>query len=433
MTVQFLDAPPLPPLPREFRERYYDLEKAMFAAPRSEKLSAFRTFVRYVAGMVCKDFPQTAACEWVQVSAESSGLFVAYDEEQVQHELAAGFREPIKPIDGELDSPDGPAANDRIYTEARPRWQRQVLSASELRTMKFDPVHYTVPGFIPHGVTILAAKPKAGKSWLMLDVCIAVAAGRFTLGQLRPSEGDVLYLALEDSKRRLQGRVDKLLTPFGAEWPARLEFGTEWKKLHEGGLDDLAQWCDQHPNARLIVIDILERVRRPDPGGKQRPYALDYEAIATLQPLAHKHNLSVVVVTHLRKNESDDPFDTVSGTLGLTGAADTLLVLQKTTAGVTLHAVGRDIDASSTAVQFDKTTCRWTILGAAAEVQLSDERRKILAALRESVEPLGPKAIAKAVGSKEGTIRVTLGRMVEDGEIQKVGRAMYIPVASVTL
>ena len=78
------------------------------------------------------------------------------------------------------------------------------------------------------------------------------------------------------------------------------------------------------------MIDILERVRKPDPAGKQRPYALDYEAIAMLQPLAHKHNLSIVVVTHLRKNESDDPFDTVSGTLGLTGAADTLLILQKT-------------------------------------------------------------------------------------------------------
>jgi hypothetical protein len=405
----------------------------MLAAPSSEKLSAFRMFVRYVAGMVCAEFPQTAASEWAQVTAESSGLLVAYDEDQIQSEIAAGFREPIRPINGEIDSLEGPAASDPIETEARPRWQRQVVSASELRTMKFDPVHYTVPGFIPHGVTILAAKPKAGKSWLMLDVCIAVAAGRATLGQLRPSEGDVLYLALEDSKRRLKGRVDKILTPFGAEWPARLEFATEWKKLHEGGLDDLTQWCDRHPNARLIVIDILERVRRPDPGGKQRPYALDYEAIATLQPLAHKHNLSVVVVTHLRKNEGDDPFDTVSGTLGLTGAADTLLILQKTTSGVTLHAVGRDIDGSSTAVQFDKNTCRWTILGSAAEISLSDERRKILAALRESAEPLAPKAIAEAVRSKEGTVRVTLGRMVQDGEIEKVGRALYIPVASVTL
>src|SRR5262249_36243895 len=155
--------------------------------------------------------------------------------------------------------------------------------------------------------------------------------------------------------------------PVSAGWPKRLEFATEWKRLHEGGLEDLQQWCAQHPNARLIVIDILERVRKPDPNGRQRPYALDYEAIAMLQPLAHKYNRSIVVVTHLRKNEGDDPFDAVSGTLGLTGAADTLLVLQKTANGITLHAVGRDIQGSSLSVQFDQSTCRWTILGSAQE------------------------------------------------------------------
>jgi AAA domain len=421
MEIQFVEPPSLPP---ERAEKLRQILDDVRVAPPSEKLSAFGRAARRTAReIVGPTYSLREAVDRLQATAEAHGLVEEFGENTIQSELATAFEKPI--LNDELDAR-------AIEENVRPAFQNHITKASELRSMKFDPVHYTVPGFIPHGVTILAAKPKAGKSWLMLDVCIAVAAGRLTLGQLKPSDGDVLYLALEDSKRRLQGRVDKLLTPFGAEWPARLEFATEWKKLHEGGLEDLAQWCGQHPNARLIVIDILERVRKPDPGGKQRPYALDYEAIATLQPLAHKYNLSVVVVTHLRKNESDDPFDTVSGTLGLTGAADTLLVLQKTTAGVTLHAVGRDIDGSSTAVQFDKSTCRWTILGAAAEVRLSDERRKILTALRESAEPLGPKAIAKAVGSKEGTVRVTLGRMVEDGEIQKVGRAMYIPVASVT-
>jgi len=422
---QFVDTHPLPPLPREIRETFYSLESAMLGAPSSEKIPALRDFVRRVAGLVCERFSQRAANDWIWNAAEGAGLFVAYDEEQIDREIRAGLNEPIKPADDDLDAnkPDPSRA-----------WQGRIISASELQAMTIDPVQYTVPGLIPHGVTILAAKPKTGKSWLLLDVCIAVATPRFTLGELKPCEGEVLNLALEDSKRRLQGRMDKLLSPFKADWPKRLHFATEWKRLHEGGLDDLKRWCDHHQNARLIGIDILERVRRPDPAGKQRPYALDYEAIAMLQPLAHERNLSVVVVTHLRKGESDDPFDTISGTLGLTGAADTSLILQKTTSGTTLHATGRDIETKSLAVNFDKSSCRWTILGSAQEIRLSEERRKILAALRETAEPLGPKAIAQVVGSKEGTIRTTLGRMVEDGEVTKHGHGLYkSAVAPVTL
>jgi hypothetical protein len=34
-----------------------------------------------------------------------------------------------------------------------------------------------------------------GQSWLMLDLALAVASSRETLGSVRPVEGDVLYLA----------------------------------------------------------------------------------------------------------------------------------------------------------------------------------------------------------------------------------------------
>lgn len=67
---------------------------------------------------------------------------------------------------------------------AEPSWKAKAISASELRLKKFPPVQYVLPGFIPEGVTILASKPKVGKSWLALDLCLAVAAGRFTMGAL---------------------------------------------------------------------------------------------------------------------------------------------------------------------------------------------------------------------------------------------------------
>jgi RecA-family ATPase len=61
-----------------------------------------------------------------------------------------------------------------------------------------------VPDLIQEGLTIIAGKPKIGKSWLALDICIAISAGRYCLGERKPVEGDVLYAAMEDNPRRLQ-------------------------------------------------------------------------------------------------------------------------------------------------------------------------------------------------------------------------------------
>src|SRR5215210_144378 len=85
-----------------------------------------------------------------------------------------------------------------------------ISSAAELRRKEFPPIRYVVPGYIAEGCTLLAGRPKLGKSWLMLDVGLAVAAGRICLGETACEQGDVLYLALEDNERRLQRRIDRV-------------------------------------------------------------------------------------------------------------------------------------------------------------------------------------------------------------------------------
>src|SRR4051812_49260965 len=63
--------------------------------------------------------------------------------------------------------------------EAKLTWRDSCYSAAELRSRTFPPVAFCVPDLIPEGLTLIAGKPKIGKSWLALDVCIAVALGRF--------------------------------------------------------------------------------------------------------------------------------------------------------------------------------------------------------------------------------------------------------------
>jgi AAA domain len=305
------------------------------------------------------------------------------------------------------------------------KWRGRIVDATKLQHMEFPPLKFVLPGLIPEGAALLVSRPKLGKSWLVLDLAIATAASRFTLGNLKPSSGAVLYLALEDGKRRLQRRITKLLPTFSDSWPEPLKIATEWPRADQGGLADIEAWIVATPDARLVIVDTLAQFRKAL-NGKTQPYADDYAAISGLQKLASKHNIAIIIVHHDRKAEADDVFDTVSGTLGLTGAADTILIMKRQAGAVGFYVRGRDIEDLEKALQFTKGTCKWKILGEAAEVFRSEERNRVIAALREAGEALSVAEIMEAAGIRtRGAADMLLLRMRRDGELRKSGRGKY--------
>jgi hypothetical protein len=149
-------------------------------------------------------------------------------------------------------------------------------------------------------------------------------------------------------------------------WPKRLTFLTGCPRLDEEGLELIEQWIASVPRPRLIQIDTLQKVRKPR-GNGQSLYEADYQAVAPLQELAGKRGIAIILVHHVRKEDAADPLDMVSGSTCLTGAADTILVLNRDSIGVTLYGRGRDIDEIEKAVSFDQVTGRWAIEGDADE------------------------------------------------------------------
>jgi hypothetical protein len=316
-------------------------------------------------------------------------------------------------------------------TETPKAWRDGLITAAQLQTKQFKPVRIILPDLIPEGVTLLAGKPKVGKSWLAYDVCLAAAdETRFVLGDKKPVHGDVLYLPLEDNQRRLKKRLDKILQ--GASAPARLHLHTEWKRMDQGGLEDIEEWITSVDNPRLIWIDTLAKLRAlPRPG--EPPYAADYRAIESVQKLAGKYGVGVVFNTHLRKMASeDDAFDEVSGTLGLTGAADTIIVMKRHSGMVKIHVRGRDIEEAEFAAEFNRTTCRWRIVGGADEVFRSQERQAIITALRDAKDKDGnraPLSVSEVMAATERTDRhpvdQMLSKMRKAGEVVIAGRGLY--------
>jgi hypothetical protein len=232
----------------------------------------------------------------------------------------------------------------------------RAVTAAELQERFFEPVRWVVHPYIPQGLTLIAAKPKIGKSWLMLGVAVAVAGGGFTLGDRKCVQGDVLYAALEDGERRLKERMAKV-SPLKGPWPERLTFWTEMQRLEEGGLEQIAAWAKSVSDPRLIILDTFAKVRSPK-GREESVYEADYRQAGALKKLADKIGVAIVVVHHTRKMDADDPLDAVSGSTGLTGAADTILVMKRESAGVVMYGRGRDIEEIEVAMEFQKDTCR---------------------------------------------------------------------------
>ncbi len=306
-------------------------------------------------------------------------------------------------------------------------WRDGLITAAELKTKQFKPVRIILPSLIPEGVTIVAGKPKIGKSWLALDVCLAVAdETRFVLGDKRPVHGDVLYLALEDNQRRLKKRVDKIVQ--GGCWPKPLEMHTEWRRVDQGGLDDIEAWCKSVKEPRLVWIDTLAKIR-PLGARNEQAYAGDYRAIEGLKRLAGQYGIGIAVNHHDRKMAADDVFDTVSGTLGLTGAADTIIVIKRQAGMMKIHVQGRDIESGEFAAEFDSKTCRWRIIGQAEEVFRSEQRQAILAALKEvAPESMTISDIMVATDRHDrNAIKVLLHKMRGDGEVVSVKGRYSLP------
>lgn len=216
----------------------------------------------------------------------------------------------------------------------------KTIDAVSLMKKQFQPLKMPVEGLIVEGLTLLCGAPKVGKSWLVLALCCAVAEGRTFLGKSTQA-GDVLYLALEDSQLRLQERFCKLgETPTGA-----LQFAIEASSLDGGLLSELTEWVHSVEKPVLIVIDTLQKIRGVAPA-RANAYAQDYKDLAKLKAFADEHHVAIVCIHHLNKlRDTDDSFNRVSGSTGVTGTADTTIIIERERGSdnATLSFVGRDV------------------------------------------------------------------------------------------
>ena len=236
----------------------------------------------------------------------------------------------------------------------------------ELRSQFTKPEKALVQCVLPAGLALFAGPSKAGKSWLTLWLCLQVAQGKPAWGREIESR-TVLYLSLEDTLNRLQDRLFRLV---GSEdTPEKLILQTECQSIGQGLEEQIVDFVHNYPDTGLVVIDTLQKVRSCDQSGSM--YASDYKDVSALKSLADKYGICILLIHHLRKQAASDPFDQISGSNGLMGAADTTWVMQRkrTSKNADIILTGRDLERRT--LYLHEENCIWLL----DEEETAEEQR----------------------------------------------------------
>lgn len=313
-------------------------------------------------------------------------------------------------------------------TPPAPPVRFNTISAPELFAKVLPSQQWVIPGILPTGATLFTGRSKDGKSLLAWNLCFAVATGGVALSHYQVECGEVLYLALEDGVRRAKERLIDQMAHMGPHAVAPLTLDiVPWEapRIGEGFEERLTTWLDEHTQARLIVVDILEKVR-PHRARNGSVYADDYAAITPMNAIAQARNVALLIIHHSNKTNPEDWRDTASGSTGLTGACDTFWSLSRMAGApdAVLRIIGRDVEAQELAMEFKDGF--WSVLGDAAAFRISKESTAILDALKTLGKPSTPSELAKLLQVKAATMRVRLVRMADRGEVVNTGSGLYI-------
>lgn len=301
------------------------------------------------------------------------------------------------------------------------------LNAADIYRSSFPETRFVVRDWLSTGLTILAGRPKAGKSFLVLQMALAVACDQLFLDRSPvESPGAVAYYALEEPPRRTHDRLMRLLPQFNSGL-ANIHFVYELAPLMAGGVKAIDEFLTDNP-VKLVVVDTL--LAAVGAAARREVMRGDYAEVNALRELADKHQTAIVLVHHLRKAVADSGLDAVAGTSGVTAAADAIWTVRKSSSGETvLEITGREMEEKTYGMKFDSgDDFGWHVTSEGDEVGLSDQRQEVLSLLRDEA-PCKPAKIALMLKRNVVAMRKLLQRMNQDGLIDKNSSGGYVLAA----
>jgi hypothetical protein len=297
---------------------------------------------------------------------------------------------------------------------------------TELLAAHIPPPRQLFDGLMHEGMLLFGGKSKRGKSWLMFDLALALAVGRSGFRHFScPTPLPVLYLALEDGRARLQGRARAIQPNITTADALHLRY--TFPSLSEGGIEALhAEIARYHYG--LVVIDVLAKVEHAPGGKNERSYHDIYDMFTPLQDLRKQHPFCLAMLTHLRKQEAEDVFDSLLGSVAYQGAQDVLWVLERKPKDDLAFLHIRDKDAEDQTIALRFLDGHWEYIGEGEEYEVSRDSRRIIQVLNQEPREFGIPEIMKAASFKEekyAYVRNLLVSLVKDDFIHRTKQGRY--------
>lgn len=280
------------------------------------------------------------------------------------------------------------------------------------------------------GMLLFGGKSKRGKSWLMVDLALSVATGRCAMRHEAfacRAATPVLYLALEDGERRVKTRALEIQPNLKTVDTFHLLY--EFPPLAQGGVERLARYIERYAY-KLVIIDVLAKLEPPGTrkDGGEKSYHEVYQMFAPLQDLRTRHPFCLAMLTHLRKQDADDVFDTLTGSVGYQGAQDVLWVLERKPKDNYAFLYTRDKDAEDQVHALHFTHGHWEYIGEGEEFALSRTQRTIIQVLMEEDKEMSIREILRAAempDERYGYLRKLLMIMVQEDLLHRTRRGNY--------
>jgi archaellum biogenesis ATPase FlaH len=271
-----------------------------------------------------------------------------------------------------------------------------LLTSDQLLAAEFPDPKWIVPGMISTGLTILGGAPKMGKSWMALQLMLAVGSGGKFLGH-SVQKRNCLYLALEDPPKRLQDRMRVLgwTTGVSADFYTIYALREVIKSFDADGANRL-QDIILSKGYELIIIDTLSRIFTGDKNEEKEIMRF----VGPLHECASQNDIALKIVHHHGKVTNKDVVRDLMGSTAIGGAADNLLGIyrERGTPGAELCQAGRDIEEKTIRIRFDTQTHCWQ-LDDNSLVGLTADQADLVMAL-ETLQPANLKQIVEALGLK---------------------------------
>lgn len=302
-----------------------------------------------------------------------------------------------------------------------------LVSAKDLQAMVLQPMNWIIQALLREGLIVLAGRPKIGKSFLALNMSLAISNGGFALGYFKANKNSVLYVPYEDNYRRLQDRINKMLSEERInEAPSNLFIpkDCDFPKMTKEGIEQLENILNSNSDIRMVVVDTLGRAIVRSNKRNSNQFQDEYDFGASLQKIALQRHISILLVHHTTKMKYEDGYDSILGTTGLTASPDSLMLLSKdSNKDFVLSITGRDIEEKEYSVKFQN--CIWTMEGEKNKI-LTPEREEIISLFKEFNRPLKTKEIAEQLNKSEANISKMLGKMVKDGVLSNEKYGEYV-------